>query len=249
MSRASWRLIRSGAGSPSFNLAADQALLDGDDPRPVLRLYAWRPAALSLGRFQPLEPFLAGAHAAGLAVVRRPTGGGAIHHDDELTFSVVSRPGHDGYPAGIDEAYVCIHAVVREALAGLGVRVEPRGGSAPRSVHPRAATLCFEDTTAHDLVDGQGRKVVGSAQRRTGGRVLHHGSIPLTVPALSPGSGSVGLAAGRAITWDAVAEALVRAFGVQMSADLQSDELSPSERRRADSLTRERYADLARPPG
>lgn len=249
MTRATWRLIRSGAGSPSFNLALDQALLHSDDGRPVLRLYAWRPAALSLGRFQPLEPFLERARSEGVAIVRRPTGGGAIHHDDELTFSLVARPGSDGYPDGIEEAYEVVHAAVSAGLATLGARLVPRGGGAPRSVHPRAATLCFEDTTVHDLVDGSGRKVVGSAQRRTGGRVLHHGSIPLSVPRLSPTSGSVALAAGRDVTWDEVADALQASLASALDADLHSADLDAAERRSTEFLIRDRYADLAEPPG
>lgn len=239
-----WRLLRSGAGDPSWNLAVDEALLVGDDDRPVLRLYDWVPAGLSLGRFQPLEPFLDVAREADVSVVRRPTGGGAIHHTDELTFCLVARPGADAYPAGVEDAYREVHAAVARALAACGASLRPRGGGAPRSVHPRAATLCFEDTTAFDLVDEAGRKVVGSAQRRRDGRVLHHGSIPLSVPRLSPGAGSVADAAGRRVAWDELADALVESFAEAWSLVLEPDELSGNERAQAEFLRRDRYADL-----
>ena len=232
-----WRLLRSGAGAPDWNLALDQALLASADPRPVLRLYAWQPAGLSLGHFQPAAAFAEAARAAGVAMVRRPTGGGAIHHDAELTFCLVAEPGRDGYPAGRLEGYRAVHAAVRAALATLGVPVELRGGDAPLSTRPRDAKLCFLDTTALDLVDADGRKLVGSAQRHreVDGRmrVLHHGSIPLEVPALSPGCGAVNPAAARAgrpaVSWDALADALVSAFAEGLTGPLEPDDVHPGE--------------------
>lgn len=217
-------------------MAVDEALLRGADPRPVLRLYAWEPAALSLGWFQPREAFTAAAASAGAIIVRRPTGGGAIHHDLELTFCIVATPGRDGYPSDVKQAYEFVHEVLREALDSLGVRLHARGGAAPLSTRPRDATLCFDDHTALDLLDSQGRKVVGSAQRRAGGRVLHHGSIPLEVPSLTPDAGSLALAAGRPVSWDEAADALVAAFSARLPGSLRADTLSPDERERADHL-------------
>jgi len=231
-----WRLLRDGAGTPAFNMAVDSALLRGVDGRPVLRLYAWEPAALSLGWFQPSDAFTDAAAAAGAVIVRRPTGGGAIHHDRELTFCLVATPGRDGYPAGVQPAYEFVHDVLREALATLGVELRPRGGDAPLSTRPRDATLCFDDHTALDLLDAEGRKVVGSAQRRAGGRVLHHGSIPLEVPSLTPEAGSLTLAAGRPVGWDEAADALVAGFSSRLPGPMVSDTLSPEERERVERL-------------
>lgn len=240
-----WRCIRSGPGAPAFNLACDEALLDQAHAPPVFRLYAWAPAALSLGRFQPDEPFREPARRAGAVLVRRPTGGGAIHHDRELTFALIARPGHDGYPAAVEEAYARVHAGVAAGLATLGVQVTPRGGDAPRSVSPRAATLCFEDTTAFDLVDARGRKLVGSAQRRTNGRVLHHGSIPLSVPALTPGCAAVDALAGRDVSWDELADVLTRSVGDELGLTLEPGELTAEERERADELATTRHGTVA----
>lgn len=231
-----WRLLREGICTPAFNMAADEALLRSADSRPVLRLYAWEPAALSLGWFQPREAFADAAALAGAIIVRRPTGGGAIHHDRELTFCLVATPGEDGYPAGVEQAYEFVHDVLREALKTLGAELHPRGGDAPLSTRPRDATLCFDDQTALDLLDEQGRKVVGSAQRRSGGRVLHHGSIPLEVPSLTPAAGSLSLAAGRAVNWDEAADALVAAFSARLPGLLHTDTLSPDEREQAERL-------------
>lgn len=182
------------------------------DPRPVLRLYAWEPSGLSLGHFQPAEAFVERAARVGVPIVRRPTGGGAIHHDRELTFCLIATPGEDGYPTQVEAAYRVVHQALRTALAGLGAEVDFRGGDAPLSVHPRAATLCFEDTTSFDLVDQAGRKLVGSAQRRRGGRVLHHGSIPLEAPGLTPGASSLRALAGAAVSWERAADAVEAAF-------------------------------------
>jgi len=238
MSDRPWRLLRTGAGAPEFNMALDEALLRGGGP-PALRLYAWDPPALSLGWFQPRQGFDEQAvRAAGARIVRRPTGGGAIHHDRELTFSIAAEPGRDGYPADVVGAYAWVHERLREGLAAVGARVAPQGGGR-LSTRPRDATLCFHDLTALDLVDAHGRKVAGSAQRRVGARVLHHGSLPLEVPRLSPDGGAVSLAAGRHVGWDELADALVAAFAAALPAGLQPDALTPDERARAEELLAE----------
>lgn len=230
-------------------MAVDEALLRGADPRPVLRLYAWSPPALSLGWFQPDEAFdAAAAQAAGAVLVRRLTGGGAIHHDRELTFSIVATPGADGYPADTLEAYRLVHGALAAALAAVGARVVPRGAGWPLSTRPRAAEFCFHDHTALDLIDERERKLVGSAQRRAGGRVLHHGSIPLAVPSLTPLSGSVALAAGREVGWDELADAVTPALAEALHAELAPGALSPDERALAVALSAD-YADPRARPG
>jgi lipoate-protein ligase A len=222
--------LRTGHDRPLYNLSCDEALLRSEDDRPVVRLYGWRPAALSLGYFQPVDPFVERARVAGVEIVRRQTGGGAIHHDDELTFCLVGTPGRDGYPAETVEAYRWIHELLIEALDRIGAVLSFRGSDAPLSVRPRDASMCFEDHTSMDLVDGAGRKVVGSAQRRAGGRVLHHGSIPLSVPGLSPDAGSLGLATGRIVTWEEAADVVESVFGASLCAGgLMPDDLSAAE--------------------
>jgi lipoate-protein ligase A len=238
-----WRLLRTGEGEPRFNMALDEALLRGGGP-PALRLYGWSPPALSLGHFQPRAAFDEEAvRAAGAVIVRRPTGGGAIHHDRELTFSISAEPGRDGYPAETVEAYRFVHGVLQRALASVGAECTLHGG-ARLSTRPRDGTLCFLDHTALDLVDAQGRKLAGSAQRRLrtvgreghAGRVLHHGSLPLQVPRLSPGSGSVALAAGREVSWDELADAVIAAFTEALPAPLLEDRLSGAELEQAARL-------------
>ncbi|MGQ0552417.1 MAG: lipoate--protein ligase family protein [Planctomycetota bacterium] len=239
---SAWRFLMTGAGTPAFNMALDEVLLRGVLPtaqppgRPVLRLYTWDPPGLSLGWFQPREAFVELAARSGAVLVRRPTGGGAIHHEQELTFALVARPGEDGYPADTVAAYELVHAALAEALAAVGARVSPRGAGRPLSTDPRAATLCFHDQTALDLVDERGRKVVGSAQRRRAGGVLHHGSLPLEVPALSPESGAVNLAAGRSVSWNELAQAVTAAFEARLTGPLCVESVSERERQAAEAL-------------
>jgi lipoate-protein ligase A len=129
-----------------------------------------------------------------------------------------------------------VHDALASALAAVGAASRPRGEGWPLSTRPRAAEFCFHDHTALDLIDERERKLVGSAQRRAGGRVLHHGSIPLEVPSLTPLSGSVALAAGRPVSWDELADAVTAALARALCAELQPDALSPDEQRLAAEL-------------
>jgi len=164
-------------------MALDEVLLASADARPTLRFYSWRPHALSLGYFQrwaELAP-----RAAGSAVVRRFSGGGAIHHADELTFSIAAPLAHPLYRGEVARSYERVHALLAAAFAELGVHAELRGARALAS--ERAGTgMCFHESTPLDLVWDE-RKGVGSAQRRKGERVLHHGSIKLGRTALEEG--------------------------------------------------------------
>lgn len=170
-----WRLISTYDASPEFNMGLDQALLETPEAPPTLRLYTWSPDTLSLGYFQRFAD-VAGVERAG-ALVRRITGGGAIHHVRELTFSLSCSLDHPLYRGAIAESYARVHLAIASALAGFGVRAALRG---PRVLaSDRAGTgMCFHHSTELDLV-WDDKKGVGSAQRRKAGRVLHHGSIKL----------------------------------------------------------------------
>ena len=110
MMKTDWRLVDTGPLSGPANMAIDEALLDAFDPgrsAPVLRLYGWRPPALSLGRFQdpPSVLDLDRCRADGVPVVRRITGGGVIYHADELTYAIVCAPHHLPAASTIKETF------------------------------------------------------------------------------------------------------------------------------------------------
>lgn len=174
-------------------MSLDEALLvHGPADAPVLRFYTWSPDTLSLGYFQRLadvpaaERFFVRAFGGEAAepdgpvpgaLVRRLTGGGAIHHARELTFSLTTTLAHPLYRGTTALSYQRVHAAIARALAGAGVHAVERGAAQLRS--ERAGTgMCFHKSAAVDLV-WDGLKGVGSAQRRKDGRVLHHGSIKL----------------------------------------------------------------------
>ncbi len=170
-----WRLITTWGAPPSFNMGLDEALLLNPDAPPTLRFYSWSPDTLSLGYFQKFDE-VRGTDEAG-AVVRRITGGGAIHHVKELTFSITCPLAHPIYAGPVGGSYERVHGVIATALKTLGVQAELRASQAVTS-DLEGTGMCFHESTSLDLCWG-GRKGVGSAQRRKGGRVLHHGSIKL----------------------------------------------------------------------
>lgn len=239
-----WRLLRHWGFEPGLDMAVDEALLESACPLPTLRLYTFDPPALSLGWFQRAAdvPALARARAA----VRRQTGGGAIHHARELTFSIAAPLAHPLYAGAVAASYDRVHAALAAALAELGVDARPRGRGGEPLLSDRPGTgMCFHASTAQDLVWGR-RKGVGSAQRRRGGRVVHHGSVKLGPDPLEPGVATVEAAAGPVELGDVAAvveRVLARAFG----ADLEPGELTHEEEQRARSRAAHfRSAELVR---
>ncbi|MBK7641521.1 MAG: hypothetical protein IPJ19_00485 [Planctomycetes bacterium] len=175
-----WRLITTFGADPGFNMGLDEALLEDEVAPPTLRFYTFEPDTLSLGYFQRFADVPAASGIDGRtpgALVRRITGGGAIHHVHELTFSFVAPLTQRIYRGSLAESYERVHAAIAAALAELGITAELRGARALESDVP-ATGMCFHKSSALDLVWGA-KKGVGSAQRRTRGRVLHHGSIKL----------------------------------------------------------------------
>lgn len=162
------------------NMARDEHLLHADDISPgALRIYAWNPPTLSLGYFQRFEDLAAlPAEVRQLAVVRRLTGGGAILHDREITYSVIlddSVPIARRAPADL---YRVAHECWRDVIAADGAvgHLAPEEFPLPS---PRSGPFfCFEKPGRTDLLIGQ-EKLLGSAQRRIPGRVMQHGSLML----------------------------------------------------------------------
>jgi lipoate-protein ligase A len=179
--RADWRLIRSGYLSGAMNMALDDVLLRAvatGRSLPVLRLYRWRPAALTIGYAQSLTAGidLASCRAAGVDVVRRPTGGRAVLHDHEVTYAVVA-PGGPPFEKSIAGSYRVIAEVLKTSLARCGLTAELVAGQ-PRGEQRRP--VCFTAPAQHELLIA-GCKVAGSAQKRRGEAFLQHGSLPLTL--------------------------------------------------------------------
>jgi lipoate-protein ligase A len=232
-----WRLIVTWGAAPDFNMGLDEALLESAESPPTLRLYTWRPDALSLGYFQRWSD-VPGVERAG-AVVRRITGGGAIHHVHELTYSLVAPLAHPVFGGTVSESYERIHRGIARGLRALGVEARPRGADPLESDRPGSG-MCFHRSTPLDLAWGA-RKGVGSAQRRKGARVLHHGSIKLRPSPLDTGvAGLVEHAPG--LTPQALGPLLVEALAAELGIAPRPAAPEASERELARQLAR-RYLD------
>lgn len=155
-------------------MAWDEALLEVA-AEPTLRLYRWDPPCVSLGYFQDFATATAGL-PPGMPVVRRITGGGAIWHEHEVTYALVGRLGSGGLPERTAELYPLLHHAVMTELAAPGLLAQHSSqGDRRYAAEPR----CFASPAAADLVHAGGGKVLGSAARARGDRVLVHGSLKL----------------------------------------------------------------------
>lgn len=246
-----WRVVTDARRSGSENMALDHALaLERAPGVGVLRLYGWNRPTVSFGRNEPARGLYdaAAADREGVDFVRRPTGGRAVLHDDEITYAVVTAPRAWG---GLRAAYRAINEGLVAALRLLGVEASladtPAGGEAPLSAGP-----CFQIPAEGEIVAG-GRKLVGSAQARVEGALLQHGSILLSgsqdslarigpEAAAEAGAPPVTLRSllGSVPSWDDLVGALVDGFGEILRGGWASSEFTDSELEAAVVL-RERY--------
>lgn len=172
-----WRLILDSPASARWNMAADEFLLmqQYDNPGcPVLRIYSWEKAAISLGYMQDASTIDSDSvESLNIDVVRRITGGGAVLHGGDLTYSVAARVGAEiPYDIMASFKYLCQGLI--HGLAGLGISVA-LGHERPGK---HRSFSCFASIAPTDL-QWQGHKIVGSAQCRKGNALLQHGSIPI----------------------------------------------------------------------
>ena len=175
-----WRLIISEPLSGAENMAIDEAIMlavgRGAAP-PTIRFYRWSPAALTLGYFQNIEKEvdIAACKSAGVDVVRRLTGGRAVLHRHELTYSLAAPDDNEKISGSVLRSYLSISRGLLKGLSRLGVEAElAEGKNKSETVSP----ACFDAPSWYELV-AQGKKLVGSAQTRRNGCLLQHGSVLL----------------------------------------------------------------------
>jgi lipoate-protein ligase A len=181
-----WRYIMTEAMPPEMNMAIDEAILiahsEGKVP-PTVRFYTWNPATLSIGYFQKAEKEIdmEQVHAQGLGFVRRPTGGRAVLHDKELTYSVIVSESHPKMPSSVTEAYKVISMGLLHGFQALGLQAEMVSLASEEEKEKYSSpgsSACFDSPSWYELVV-EGKKVAGSAQTRQKGVILQHGSILL----------------------------------------------------------------------
>lgn len=181
----SWRLLTTWSLPGHVNMAIDEAIAQqvakGESP-PTLRFYTWRPYAISLGYNQKVEEInYQICEREGIGLVRRPTGGRAVFHAEELTYAVIFDPTTLFYHTTVLETYLLIARALVAGVRGLGVVAElasSRLTLSPNRIKPSSRFLCFSTTSAFEIL-AEGKKLIGSAQRRWPGVVLQHGSLLL----------------------------------------------------------------------
>ena len=204
-----WRLIRDEACTGRRNMAVDEAiarLVGRGEAPPTLRVYRWAPPCVSLGYFQRYEEVnLKECQKRGLDVVRRPTGGRAVVHHHEVTYSVCL--GTTDVPESVVQSYVYLSRGLLEAYRHLGADAT----LAPGRRHASSSAACFDIPSVQELLVN-GKKAVGSAQVRKWEALLQHGSLPLKFDAEEVSS---------VLTHDAEAAARLRRVLSARATDLE----------------------------
>ena len=258
-----WRLLITPPAHGAWNMAVDESILEHvgrGESIPTLRLYAWTPACLSLGHAQPFADVdVTRLKQHGWEVVRRATGGRAILHTDELTYSITAPLNEPRVEGSVLESYNRLAQALLLAVKSLDIPVEMKEGKSNENgiLNP----VCFEVPSTYEITVN-GKKLIGSAQARKKEGVLQHGSLPLAgdltricqalvfeneserenaAKRLLERATTVESALGREASWETAAQAFVGAFEAQLGLSFERGELSESESRRADELVREKY--------
>jgi lipoate-protein ligase A len=247
-------------------MAVDEAVLKetglGLVP-PTLRLYAWEPACLSLGYAQPTSDVdLESLAFNGWQLVRRPTGGRAILHTDELTYSVIGPQEEPRLAGGLLESYQMLSKALLRAIRSLSVPAQSSPHPGAHDPNGNKGPVCFEVPSNYEITVN-GKKLVGSAQARRREGVLQHGSLPLygdltriTRALCFPDEqarlrGSERLlerattlesVLGYRIKWEQVAQAFITAFSEALNLELVPSDLLPEELEMAEDLVVIKYA-------
>jgi lipoate-protein ligase A len=239
-----FRLLLSPPAAGDWNMAVDEALLEtaAADGQCTLRLYQWQEPTLSLGYFQAYGDRWQHAASSRSAVVRRPSGGGAILHDREVTYSLAIPSRH---PLAVRrlECYEAVHLALVEVLAQWGTEAT----LATRSEHPapnHEPFLCFQRRAPGDVLSG-GSKIAGSAQRRCRGAILQHGSVLLARSPAAPELAGLEELSGQPIPPDRLMAAWLPRLADVLSATWRDVPLSAAECDRAALLSTEKYGSPA----
>ena len=237
------RLIVDEPASGVWNMAVDQALLESaeNDQRVTFRLYRWAEPTLSIGYFQNHDTRQSHLASLDCPLVRRRTGGGAIVHDQELTYSLAIPAAHR-WSRHSTELYDQVHRALIAALAPRGLESQlyseacaERSVGIPKHLSEGPAEggqepfLCFQRRSDGDVVCGD-HKLIGSAQRRLKRSLLQHGSILLGRSACAPELTGITELIGRALDWDQLTADIVKVVRDTLQIQLEPDKLLPGER-------------------
>jgi lipoate-protein ligase A len=251
-----WQLVVEPEPLPgSWNMAVDELLfrLAGDSPRTFLRFYRWERPTASLGYSQEASRVVdvEFCRSHGIDIVRRMTGGKLVLHDREVTYSLASAD-VSVFTETLRDSYRLISQALLKGLGRLGVSARLAEASPPAYIKGTMPCFAFP---ARDEIEIDGRKIVGSAQKRTGPLFLQHGSIPLekdeallaavSRPGESPeglGMTSLSETLGRPVDFDAAVGPLVQGFADLFGVAFERFALGPADRDAVRAIEASRYA-------
>lgn len=246
-------------------MAVDESILNASTKGlvpPTLRLYAWSPACLSLGYAQPFHDIdFENLQKLGWHFVRRPTGGRAILHTDELTYAVIGQSIDPHLAGGVIESYRRLSRALLAALRSLGIQADAQETPSKSDQNNTSAPVCFEEPSNYEITVNS-KKLVGSAQARRKGAVLQHGTIPLTgditritkvlvypdeiqraaaAKRLFERATTVEISLGEKVSWDRTAQTLNNAFEEELNLKLNLENLSDLELSEVEKLLADKY--------
>ena len=257
MNDAPWRLLSYRVLRAAENMAIDEAVFRLNRQEglpPTLRFFGWQPPAVSLGYFQKTsrEIDVAACRQAGIDIVRRPTGGKAVLHEHELTYSLVASADHPLFTGDIVGTYRVVSACIVEALRRLGLTPEIAFEGRTAAGTPLEG-YCFAAPSRYELLVG-GRKICGSAQVRARGTFLQHGSLladldpmriasvmGVSVDGVTKTTTALREQLGRVIGYEDLARLLRGAFEDTLGVRLVESGLSPAEESLMQRLLSEKY--------
>jgi lipoate-protein ligase A len=247
----SLRLIVDSPASGPWNMAIDEVLLESaaDFNIATLRLYSWAEPTLSLGYFQAAADRQSHSPSQNCPLIRRASGGGAILHDRELTYSL-ALPEKSARADTARLLYDACHATLIALLVELGVPAQLHSQASQCATEPEPNSpepfLCFQRRTCFDIVlplhKSTPAKVVGSAQRRRRGGILQHGSILLAQSPFAPELPGIQELSGQTVTSAHLTSHWPPLLNGLLKAKILPGELTPAEFRRAELLSQERFA-------
>lgn len=246
------RLILPESGSAAWNMSLDQAIMESvgqqatqsEDVGPTLRFYTWSAPSLSLGYFQKHLDANAilcqeGNRDGSVDLVRRSTGGGAILHHHELTYSLTI-PVPRGDSGARHDLYTGVHRSIIQALASAGVSAKPFRED-NRLAGNESAFLCFQRRTDEDLIVS-GYKVLGSAQRRAKRAVLQHGSLLLRASEFASELPGISDLTSRTIPSKELAMQITAQIEAQFGFRFEQDAVTAEERSRSEQIQNDRFS-------
>jgi len=240
------RIIKKKNFSPYLNMSIDESLfLNNDDKTIILRFFGWDRPSISIGIFQKIEELnIDFINEKNIPIVRRPTGGKGVYHNDELTYSIIIPSKHSIYNLNVINSYKIISNIFINSLKELGISAELTKKSG------KTNGFCFSTQNYYE-VSIDGKKIIGSAQRRKKEGILQQGSIPFTIDyeiinnifKLSDNSGFISLKeVKKDLEIEELEDILIKNFIEYFDTYFEIKDLSEEELIKANNLLNNKYS-------